>query len=200
MIKEFLTKFLGNILAVVMTIIVIFLIIDHFRQPRCPGRGEVIVRQSFLDSLRRVAMMPPTVIIHDSLIYKDKIVRVDNPVPQPYYSDFPINKYRDSLRNADVSVWAYLTVKGFIEDWKWEYQPVFRFQKIETYIPKPYPVTREIVKPWAGFWGQAGIGGADKLALSLEVGHINKQGRILSGQYVRYGDKNLWLVKTGFKF
>ncbi len=200
MIKDILTKFLGNIMSIVLALFVIFFLVDHCKRDPCPGKGEVIVSQSFLDSLKKIAEMPPSIIIRDTIIYKDTTIYLEKPVPQPYYTDYPINKYRDSLQNADIRVWVDLKVKGYLEHWGWQYQPVFRFQTKETYIPQPYPVGYEVEKPFTGFIGQVGAGGGERLALSVEMGHINKRGRIIGGQYIRYGDKGFVLMKYGIKF
>ncbi len=76
---------------IVLAICGTVLLWPKIRKPeQTPGR--VLVEQSFIDSLRMVAEMPPDTVFQVKIVIKDTTIYIIKNNPTPYYIDLPTNR------------------------------------------------------------------------------------------------------------
>lgn len=171
--------------ACTLAFIILALIFGPRACEKCPPDGYLLVKESFIDSLQKVAQMKPDTII-DTLFIKGDPVLVPRPSPVPVYidpSDTSKKTYSDRIFNDYLDATVTMEVKGKLRKISWEYVPI-RFATITTISkPVPYPVRYEVpVKvPQTGFFMQLGMGMGLKEkvpAMSAEIFYQMKKGLI----------------------
>ena len=193
--KEVLTKSFLIILAVGL-FYVIFL--RECKKNDCPPKGYTLVTDMFIDSLISEANKPPTIIIRDSIIYRDTIIYIIKEVPKHVELTPEVNIYRDSIYNDSIRVWTELLVTGEVELWNQWYQPIIHYRTITEKVNVPYPVIEKV--PYCNnslyISGLAGAMGKD-FAIGVGLDYISNN-KIYGMQYNRVGDNNLIQGKLGF--
>jgi len=186
-------------------IIILFLLILGFangyfvHKTQCPGKGNVIVPQSFLDSLELVASLPPDTVLKEVIVYQDKPVYVEVEVSAPT-KEGELNHYSDSLVNDEINIWDELWVRGTIEKWDRRYNPVYKEITKEIHIPKPVPVKYEVEVPQKGLYIETGIGyGFDSPLLSGEILYLTKNNKFIGVQTLVGKDNTAIMLKAGMK-
>jgi len=165
----------------------------------------ITVQVRYLDSLKlaaQISALPPDTIIKDTIIYLEKRIPVDRPVPIPYYidQDSLTRSYRDSIVNTEVSAWVDLTVKGKLEKLSFSYQPVIKEITKTIYEPVPYPQPYERPIPQTGVFGSLGVGmGAGEYIISGGLSYINTKGKIV-GVEAGHFYKNYIKLNYSLKF
>lgn len=166
---------------------------------QCPGKGNVIVSQTFLDSLEIVAGLPPDTVLKEIIIYQDKPVDIKVEVPVPT-EEGELNHYSDSLVNDKINIWNDIWVRGTIEKWEHKYNPVIKEITKEIYISKPVPVKYEVEVPQKGLYITTGIGyGFKSPLLSGEILYLTKKNKFIGVQTLVGKDNTAILFKGGIK-
>ena len=162
--------------------------------------GKVLLNKSYLDSLRRIASLPPDTVEKRDTIWKHKLVYIHDTPPIPKDSSLKSYTYEDSLKTSELLVYLKDSIsrKGIILDRKWSYRlfvPLLLTREIT--ITKPYPMpcpVDRIVKIQYKYFGGVGynlIGGG----MVGELGVIKN--RFIFGIE---GGKNFGVVKVGIMF
>lgn len=168
-----------------LAFIVLALVFGPRACEKCPPDGYIIVAESFIDSLQKVATMKPDTI-RDTITVKGDPVLVPRPYPVPVYinpEDTSKKVYSDRVFNDYLDAKVTMEVNGRLNKINWEYVPI-RFATVTTISkPVPYPVRYEVpVKvPQTGFFMQLGLGMGftEKVpALSGEIFYQMKKGLI----------------------
>lgn len=169
----------------------------------CPGEGNVIVSQAFLDSLQAVASQPPDTIKKDTTIYLDRIIyKSKDPVePRDSIPDDDLRLYQDSIKNDSVATGVSFWVKGRLEGpitlWT---EPVVKLSSTTITKPLPMPLPYEKPVPQTGLYGLGGIGGGSQgVKISTTILYLNNQGKIFGGEIGYYGGTYAE-IKYGIKF
>jgi len=167
----------------------------------CPGKGNVIVSQAFLDSLEIVANQPPDTVIKE-VITKGKPVYVDRPVPTPVEVEPDLKLYSDSIVNDSINIFDDIWVRGTIERWERRYQTVYKETIKEITISKPVPIKYEVPAPQRGLYGAAGLGyelNYKNPLLSGELIYLTKKGKFIGIQTFIGKDATAIVIKYGIK-
>lgn len=168
-----------------LAFIVLALVFGPRACEKCPPDGYIIVAESFIDSLQKVATMKPDTI-RDTVRVKGDPVLVPRPYPVPVYidpSDTSKKVYTERIFNDYLDATVTMEVKGKLRKITWNYVPI-RFATVTTITkPVPYPVRYEVpVKvPQTGFFIELGMGMGftEKVpALSGEIFYQMKKGLI----------------------
>lgn len=164
--------------------------------------GNALVTQNFLDSLKYVANLPPTVIVKDTVIKDTVWITVNsNPEPEPE-PDTGLLVYNDSLVVADtIDVRIRFRTRGYLEGpIEWNYKPIFHLREITIEKPVPYPVVQYVpVTDYRTGWyvsvsaAQAG----NELLFGLNIDIVGKNSYIYGLEYRRLGNENFYGVKVG---
>lgn len=166
--------------------------------------GKVLVSQGYLDSLKNIASLPPTIIIKDSIIHDTVKIYVHDPQPDPDPVDSTLLVYNDSLVIKDsVDVRIKFKSKGLVVGGiKWFYTPIIQIReiKIETKIPVPMPYNVEVPVYKTGFYLSGVVeGGEDIFMIGTDLDIVDKNDYIYGIQYRRFGNENIYGVKFGLR-
>jgi hypothetical protein len=112
--------------AVVLAFIVLALIFGPKACEECPPDSYILVKESFIDSLKKVAEMKPDTIKETKIIKGDPV-----PVPKPYPVPVYINPedtskkvYTDRIFNDYLDASVPMEVNGRLTKLTWEYVPI----------------------------------------------------------------------------
>jgi hypothetical protein len=200
-VKTILNKILQSLSLVIIICLVGYII---FLQ-QCSGirirRDQVIVEQSFLDSLNAAAKKPPEVKWRDSIIYKDTTIYRDHFVPQPYLVEKDTSYYSDKLEKGDIWVSHWLKVHGEILDaeWSWKLPPKYLTIK-EIYINRPVPVERKVPVNKRALYGSFSLGGDPNTwqgSAAAYLDYTDLKGNIYGASYTRFNKNNIYQFKFG---
>lgn len=201
--NNFVPALIGSLLiTLVFTVVILIVVVKHHKEYLS---SHVLVSQSFLDSLKYVASLPPVITVKDSIIHDTIwIERHHNPIPTPDPVDSTLNVYRDSLQikdTVDVSIRFKTTgtLQGSID---WLYKPIYRERIITIEKKVPYPVERQVFvdKYHTGtYLSIASGGGVDKFLIGGDLDIVTKNDYIYGLQYRRFGKDDIYGVKFGIR-
>lgn len=165
--------------------------------------GKILINESFLDSLRVIAEMPPVITVDTVVVLKDTTIIVVTNNPTLVYVDTITDQrvYVDSVKMIDdgINAWVEIRTRGVVEDIIWGYRPVFKTITKEIRIPEPYPV--EYIKeiPQRGLFLQGGIGaGSNNVGFSLGLMWQQRNGLTYGVQALQF-DSRYYMFNIGFK-
>jgi len=198
-------KILINIVTslVIIGIVLVIIRIGLFKKNDCPGEGNVIVSQAFLDSLEVVANMPPDTVTKDTTIYMDRVIyTILDPEGKIDTSEGDsLMVYQDSIITDNGSSGVSIWVKGSLEKLKLWNQPVVRVSKsvITDKLPVPVPYIKEV--PQTGYYGILTLGGGKGgVMVSGSVLYLNDKHRIYGGEIGNFAGNTYAAIKYGIKF
>jgi len=193
-----------TLFSLIAIIVIVILSSSVIKQCKTDHSGSVWVKQTFLDSLKAIASLPPDTVVTDT-IKKGYPVYVERPYPVPVYIDKDSTKYyADSLISCDVDTRIYLKVKGDLIDLKWRYRPITEQINTTITVPEPYPVKYEVKvpTPQSGFFLTTGIGRGFTITapiISGQIFYLTKKSSII-GLEAGYFQKTYFKLNFGIKF
>lgn len=167
--------------------------------------GKVLVSEGYLDSLKNIASLPPTIIIKDSIIHDTiRIPYNHDPQPQPDSVDSTLYVYNDSLVIKDsVDVSINFKSKGLVVGGiNWLYTPITHIKeiKIETKVPVPMPYEVSVPTYKTGIYISGVVqGGENIFMIGSDLDIVSKNDYIYGIQYRRYDNQNVYGVKFGIR-
>lgn len=169
--------------------------------------GKVLVSQGYLDSLKNIASLPPTIIVKDSIIHDTiRIPQTHNPQPDidSIINDTIIYAYKDSLFIKDsVDVSINFKSKGLVVGGiNWLYTPITHIKeiKIETKVPIPMPYEVSVPTYKTGIYISGVVqGGENIFMIGSDLDIVSKNDYIYGIQYRRYDNQNVYGVKFGIR-
>jgi len=200
-----LRKFLSDITCLIILSGIIAFGGWKFLNKSCPPDGFILVQESFIDSLQKVASMPP------DTVYKDTIIVLPDTTKHEYASlpkikpiNDSINYQKDSLVTPFYTVWVEDWIQNnasIKRNWHWT-DPGYKVITKEIHIPKLYPVPIEVYKAdprtkqlWAsGLIGTQGKG----IPFGGQLTMIDKKTSYIV-QYQRIDKQDYLLIGAGFK-
>lgn len=159
--------------------------------------GKVLVSESFLDSLKKIANLPPdTVVKWDTIYrYRQQVVQTN---PTPTDTTSTVYEYRDSLKTSDIHVFITDSIsrKGVVKyrNWRWSIlSPRFIVKEVTVQkpVPLPYAVERKV---YFSYYGQVGYNFIQG-GITGEVGIVKN--RFMIGAE---GGKSFAAIKVGVLF
>ena len=199
--KDIIKKFLGNTLLIVGIIGLLYILyLQECRRPlKCPPPEQVLVAQSFLDSLEMIANQPPdTILVHDTSFITLRI-QVPVYIPAPVKIDSTTNFYEDSTVSDSIRHFQSIWVKGNeIIDWTKSYEPIVFFREVRVEIPKPVPVPYEVPVVQRELFLYGTLGGSQiDPAFGVGVLFATKTRYVYGAEWVRWEATNIWSFKIG---
>lgn len=164
-------------------------------------KGYVLVTNGFIDTLQIIAEMPPDTVHGDTTYIKGDIIYLPGKeVPVPIPIDVETNFYTDSIVNDKISIWMDVTVKGYLTEWNWEYEPIIIEKEIiiTKYKPKIVPYEKLVSK--SGVYASLGVGGNQSaFILSGGIDYISRRDKLYGLQFMRFNEQNYYLFRMGTK-
>jgi hypothetical protein len=187
----------------VLVLITVMLVYILFLQ-QCRGKnywipkGKIIVNKSAWDSLKNIK---PTIdtIIHDTIDIGD-IVYVPHDSLIYVVDSMGMKHYSDSIVNDSIHIWNDLFVQGIIKKWDQRYEPVIRTITETVTITVPQFVEVPVYNSDNGLYPSIIVGGnSGSFLFGGGIDLITKKDYLYGLQYQRFGNKNIYSFKLGFK-
>jgi len=191
----------GVLMVAISAGLVIFLALELRKCEReCPPKGSVLVSESYIDSLRSVAEIPPDTVTVERIEVKDTVIYIIKKSPKPVFVDLPTGErhYTDSLTMTDdgINAWVKIKARGVIEEIVWGYQPVYKTITKEITIPKPYPVYHDQIKP--GLIAEAGIGWGDGPGFKVGLKYQHPGGLTFGAEVAQF-QQRYYMATIGYR-
>lgn len=165
------------------------------------GKDEMVIKKTVWDSISVISNKPPIIKIDTFRIIGETKYIAGKPLPLPIPTkDSTITEYKDSLINAEISVWLNDKVKGVLVDRSWKYKPISTKIIENKTVFVPQIVNNEVSVSKAGFFAYGVVGGnASAFIPGVGLDFITKKNTVVGAVYQRYGNENIFSVKLGFK-
>lgn len=158
---------------------------------------EYLALNNTLDSL--LALPPDTVKSEPVIIKEDSLVYITRWIKEPNKGDTE-NTYTDSLKNDSIDVKVTIKAKDLYSI-DYAYRPIYKYQTLTVTKNVPYPVVKTKIKEVQirGFYLDAGLGYSDSFVGKLGITYLDRKNNSYSGDIVRYGDNNIYIISYGVR-
>ena len=116
---------------------------------------------------------------HDTIIYRDKIVVADHPIPISVIAPDSVRYYTDHILNSDINITIQDSVRGMLLNRTYTYVPIIRQERVEITKTIPELVTVDAPKPVPKYKLQLALIGTyqnrQTALMGAEIGVVNKQ-------------------------
>jgi len=196
--KSFLTNGMAILLLMAGSYI---LFLRECRSSGTIGKNEMIIKKAVWDSIQKIKNKPPIIKIDTFRIVGKPVYVTSKPLPTPIPTkDSSITEYKDSLINAEISVWLNDKVKGVLVGRSWKYKPISTKIIENKTVFVPQIVNNEVPVSKAGIFVYGIVGrNATVFIPGAGVDLITKKNTVLGVIYQRDGSANVFSVKLGFK-
>ena len=180
---------LSFITAMVIGFGLAFTYLNFHHKKTNPGVVEIL--QSTMDSLVKIANLPPEIHYQDTFIYRDTVITKYVTLQKPADS-LKITTFRDSIINDSVNVWVSFSGNE-LYNYSLRVRPIYH-QVTKTITERVPVIVREPVNPPPHFFWLAGIGSA----VTGEILYSRKDAYY--GMGVGFMNKPFFTIKYGHRF
>lgn len=166
-------------------------------------KSELSDKEKLLTKFDSVLNLPPdTIELPAKIIKQDSIVYVTRWKNKPMDSELAIKTYKDSIINDSIDIRLKIQANELYSI-VYNYKPIYKYQEkiIESKIPYPVTVVKEIEVPKGGLFFNVGLGYSEKdISAKLGLMLLTKKQSIYSYDLIRYDNTNIHMLSYGVKF